>query len=309
MHKLGIWSLSNHFVNKVLPSIKNNSDIKITKIYTKKKLSKKKNNFKITNSLDNFLKSDFDVVYISSVNSNHFSNCKIALKNKKDVICEKPICLKPEQIKKLKNLAKKHKKKFLEINQYTYHPLFKKIKYIIKQKKLGKLFYVKCSFEVPLKDKRNFRFNKKLGGGALYDVGYYPLSTLFTLFNSNKINILKKKITKNSNIDLKGETIITNENNIIFDLSWSFKDNYKNFIYIYGEKGQLKSNFIFSKKIIQDGKIEIFYNRKFKVKKTIKANQINLAFNEMLKNSNKIFKINYKQSLELLEVFEKLKKF
>lgn len=308
MYKLGVWSLSNHFINKVLPSINENQNIKITKIYTRKKKLENKINLKITNSLKNFFKSDFDTVYISSVNSNHFNNSKIALKNKKNVICEKPICLNTEQIKKLNILAKKYKKKFLEMNQYTYHPLFKKIKNIIEQKKLGKIFYVKCSFEVPLKNSRNFRFNKKLGGGALYDVGYYPLSTLFTLFNSKNINILKKKISKNKNIDLKGETIIINENNLIFDFSWSLKDDYKNFIHIYGEKGFLKSKFIFSKKIIQDGKIEIFIKKNFKVKKIIKANQINLAFNKMLKNNSQIFKTNFRQSLKLLEVFDKLKK-
>ena len=68
MYKLGVWSLSNHFINKVLPSINENQNIKITKIYTRKKKLENKINLNITNSLKNFFKSDFDTVYISYVN-------------------------------------------------------------------------------------------------------------------------------------------------------------------------------------------------------------------------------------------------
>ena len=307
MYKLGVWSLSNHFINKVLPSIKNNPKIKIIKVYTNKYL--RKNNIKLdfTNSLDNFLNSDFDFVYISSINSNHFKNCKIALENKKNVICEKPICLKPEQLKRLKNIAGKNKKIFLEMNQYTYHPLFKNIKKKINKKKLGKIFYVKCNFEIPLKDKKNFRFNKKLGGGALYDVGYYPISILYTVFESKKIEIIEKKIIKNKKIDYKGNAFIINNDNIAFDLSWSLKDSYKNFIHIYGEEGFLKSNFFFSKKIVQNGQIEFFINKTSKTEKIKRANQINLAFIYMMQNKLKLFNDSYNQSLKILKTVEKLK--
>ena len=307
MYKLGVWSLSNHFINKVLPSIKNNPKIKIIKVYTNKYL--RKNNIKLdfTNSLDNFLNSDFDFVYISSINSNHFKNCKIALENKKNVICEKPICLKPEQLNRLKNIAEKNKKIFLEMNQYTYHPLFKNVKKKINKKKLGKIFYVKCNFEIPLKDKKNFRFNKKLGGGALYDVGYYPISILYTVFDSKKIEIIEKKIIKNKKIDYKGNAFLINNDNIAFDLSWSLKDSYKNFIHIYGEEGFLKSNFFFSKKIVQNGQIELFINKTAKTEKIKRANQINLAFIYMMQNKLKLFNDNYNQSLKILKTVEKLK--
>ena len=46
MRSLSIWSLSNHFLTKVFPSIKSNKRIKIVSILT----NKKKNNFKIKNN-------------------------------------------------------------------------------------------------------------------------------------------------------------------------------------------------------------------------------------------------------------------
>ena len=207
MYKLAIWSLSKHFQNKVFSSIKNNKKIKIVSILTKKKFDKsfqllKKNWF---NDEKKFLKnSNFKYVYISSVNSNHYKNCKTALNNKINVICEKPICLTPIQLKKLIQISKLKKRKFFEVNQYIYHPLFITLKKIINKKKVGNIISVESAFKIPLFDKDNFRFQRKLGGGAINDTGYYPISIMYNLFDSKKIKILESNILKKNGIDLKG---------------------------------------------------------------------------------------------------------
>ena len=111
MYFISIWSLSNHFQKKVLPSIKLNKKIKIVSILTNK--DKKDLKFKHINLYNdkkkNFLNENFDYVYISSINSEHYENCKYALENKKNVICEKPICLKENQLNNLKKIADRNK--------------------------------------------------------------------------------------------------------------------------------------------------------------------------------------------------------
>jgi NDP-hexose-3-ketoreductase len=310
MYKLGIWSLSKHFQNKVFLSIRNNKKIKIVSILTKQKFDK---SFKLLkkNWIDDekkfFKNSNFQYVYISSVNSNHYENCKTALNNKVNVICEKPICLTVIQLKKLIQISKLNKRKFFEVNQYIYHPLFITLKKIIKKKKIGDIVSVKSAFKIPLFDKDNFRFQKKLGGGAINDIGYYPISIMYNLFDSKKIKILKSNILKKNRIDFKGNLISKNENNIKFDLSWGFKSNYENFISIIGEKGTIKAKFIFSKQINQDGEIEIIANKK-EILKIKKANQINLFFEKILGANNSSFRNNLKNTENILKVMQKLKK-
>jgi predicted dehydrogenase len=309
MYFISIWSLSNHFQRKVLPSIKLNKKIKIVSILTNK--NKKDLKFKHINLYNdkkkNFLNENFNYVYISSANSEHYENCKYALENKKNVICEKPICLKKNQLNNLKKIADKNKKKFQEVIQYTHHPLFIKLKKIINDKIIGNIIHVDSSFKVPIDDKKNFRFEKKLGGGALYDVGFYPISIMFTLFDSKKIKILNSNIIKQNNLDIAGNIKTQNEKKIIFNLSWSFKSSYKNNIKIYGENGFIDVDFIFSKKIFQKGEINIFKN----LKKTIKvkeSNQINLAFQSMLSTNKQKFNKNFETSMKILRVIENLKK-
>ncbi len=310
MYLLSIWSQSTHLLKKVLPSIQANRKIKIVSVLSKKDKKKiKLKKIMFYNDKEKFfLKNQFDYVYISSINSKHYDDCKFAIENNKNVICEKPICLNKSQLIKLKALAFKKKKKFFEVVQYVHHPLFSRLKSVIKNNSIGKVLSVKSSFKIPLSDKENFRFNKKYGGGALNDVGFYPISIMFTLFNSKKIKFLKSKIIKENQIDIRGNLKAQNENKVIFDLNWSFKSSYENNLILYGTKGNLIVDFIFSKNVNQDGRINIYKKKKLEIVKVPKSNQINLAFEDMLSNTNKLFNERYKISLNVLKIIERLKK-
>jgi dihydrodiol dehydrogenase / D-xylose 1-dehydrogenase (NADP) len=149
-------------MNKVIPSIKRNKNIIPSAIFSlgnkvnndqyfqNSKLYKKKVKF--------FLDKSYDTVYISSVTANHFKDCMLALKYKKNVICEKPICKNTNQLKKILSLAKKNKLKVDEVYQYCFHPLFYKIEKILKNKVLGRVIYIDSAFNAPIIDKKNFRF-------------------------------------------------------------------------------------------------------------------------------------------------------
>lgn len=304
---LSVWSLSNHFQTKVFPSIKSNKKIKIVSILTNKKNHNFKNKNSCTDKKQIISKNDFNCVYISSVNSMHYNYSKFALEKNKNVFCEKPICLRTDHLIKLKKIATKNKKFFFEVIQYIHHPLYIKLKKLIDKKMVGKILSVKSTFKIPLKENKNFRFNNKLGGGALYDVGYYPISTMFTLFESKKIKILKSNIIKENKLDIKGNLQAKNENKIIFDLAWGFKSSYENNIKIFGEKGIINVDFIFSKKVFQGGKIDILKDKK-KTIKIKKFNQINQAFNNMMLSKKKDFEKNFNLSLKILKIIKKIKK-
>jgi len=304
---LSVWSLSNHFQTKVFPSIKSNKKIKIVSILTNKKKHKFENKNNYTDKKKIITKNDFNYVYISSVNSMHYNYSKFALEKNKNVFCEKPICLRTDHLIKLKKIATKNKKFFFEVIQYIHHPLYIKLKKLIDKNIVGKILSVKSTFKIPLKENKNFRFNSKLGGGALYDVGYYPISTMFTLFESKKIKILKSNLIKENKLDIKGNLQAKNENKIIFDLAWGFKSSYENNIKIFGEKGIVNVDFIFSKKVFQGGKIDILKDKK-KTIKIKKFNQINQAFNNMMLSKKKDFKKNFNLSLKILKIIKKIKK-
>jgi len=298
-------------MNKVIPSIEKNENIIPSAIlslgnkvnddqyFQNSKIYKKKIKF--------FLDKSYDTVYISSVTANHFKDCMLALKYKKNVICEKPICQNLNQLKKVLSLAKINKLKVDEVYQYCFHPLFYKIEKILKKKLLGRVIYVDSSFNVPIIDKKNFRFKKNLGGSALLDVGVYPLSTLIFLLKNTKYKIINSKIfyKKNIKVDTMGEAYIK-LNKTKLRYKWGYSSLYQNYIKIIGSKGTLSTKFIFSKKIFQTGNISIAFKNKLKKIKIKKSNQINNAFNFYL---NRVKSKNYnKKSIMLLNLLRQIKK-
>ena len=95
-----------------------------------------------------------------------------------------------------------------------------------------------------------------------------------------------------------------NEKGIRFYLKWGFNSSYENYINIFGKRGKIKVNFIFSKSVQQNAKIEIL-KKNTEIVNIETANQINLAFNDIF--FKKKFKKKMKFSSQILQVIEKIK--
>ena len=110
------------------------------------------------------------------------------------MVIDKPATLCLKETEKLLLLAKQNKRLLAEATVYLYHPQFSIIKDIfLKDKSDPKL--INLSFSIPPLNPGNFRYNKTLGGGAVYDTGIYAISPGRYFFNS-----IPEKIycTKNS---------------------------------------------------------------------------------------------------------------
>ena len=309
-HKIAFWSYSRHLENRIIPSIKNNKKIIPIGIFSQKIDLIKKNKYlkktKIFCTKKEFLSDkNYETVYISSVTGSHYKNCIDALNHNKNIICEKPMGLNPRQIKSIYKLAKIKELYVHEVFQYTFHPLFLKIKNILKSNVLGNIINIESNFTVPINDKKNFRFDKSIGGGALYDVGIYPLSLNIFLFDNLNPKIIDTKIvfSKKYKIDLTG-SITTMYKKAIFRQGWGFNLAYQNCLKITGTKGKIETDFIFSKKNIDNGVIKFEYKNKKKKIVVKNANQINLAFMFYLNKKNTLK--NNKKNVKISELINKV---
>jgi xylose dehydrogenase (NAD/NADP) len=131
------------------------------------------------NNYDNFLKSDIDCVFISSVNTQHYEQVIKAAQAGKHILCEKPMALTSNQAEEMVEVCKQNNV-LLAVNfVYRAHPQVLKAKELIKSQKIGKLISVNVSFNLDFPPSNNFRFNKQLsGGGALRDLGSHVLDLL-----------------------------------------------------------------------------------------------------------------------------------
>ena len=143
-----------------------------------KEISEKYGGSNYFNDYDEFLKCDFDAVYIGSANQHHFEQVKKAAAAGKNILCEKPLALSSNQAKEMVDVCKKHNV-FLAVN-YTlrFHPLIKKAKELVDNQMIGKLISINLNYNFDLPPSSNFRFNKNEGGGPLRDVGTHMIDLL-----------------------------------------------------------------------------------------------------------------------------------
>jgi predicted dehydrogenase len=100
-----------------------------------------------------------------------------AAKAGKHILCEKPLTLSARDTAKAVDAARKHKVFLMEAFMYRCHPQTAKLLQLIREGKIGEVRLIQAvfCFDAPV-DLKHRLFNKKLGGGGIWDVGCYPLS-------------------------------------------------------------------------------------------------------------------------------------
>lgn len=119
---------------------------------------------------------EVDVIYIASPHSHHFEHTIMCLKNKKAVICEKAFALNSMEVKAMISEAEKQKVFLMEALWPPFQPIYRKTKEILLGGEPGKIIHLnsRFSFQAPY-DPADRKFNMKLGGGSLLDIGIYPV--------------------------------------------------------------------------------------------------------------------------------------
>lgn len=119
-----------------------------------------------------------EVVYIGLVNSQHYELCRRALLAGKAVLCEKPFTLNPFQAQELVALAREKHLFLMEGIWTRCFPVMTQIKKVLESGELGPVRMAQMDFGfMGNLDPQGRLMNPALGGGALNDVGIYPLTT------------------------------------------------------------------------------------------------------------------------------------
>ena len=122
--------------------------------------------------------SEVDAIYISTPHTLHGEWSINAAKNGKHILCEKPACINYEEGKKVINIVENAGVFFMEGLMYRCHPQIQRVLSLIKSNIIGKIHSIKSSFgfNAGKTDPTSRLFNTGLAGGAILDVGLYPIS-------------------------------------------------------------------------------------------------------------------------------------
>lgn len=133
--------------------------------------------------------SDIDVVYVASPNALHFKQVKILLSGGKHVICEKPIFANAKEFEEAFDLAEKNHVFLFEAIRNIQTPVFARLKQELPRagkirSALLHLIQYSSRYDQFLEGKITNIFSPEFAGGALEDLGVYPLYVAVALFGA-----------------------------------------------------------------------------------------------------------------------------
>lgn len=183
---------------------------------------------------------DVDIVYIATVNSQHYINIMDCLNHDKHVLCEKAIWGNESDMKKAYELAKSKNLFLGEAMTIYYMPLFKKIKKMIFEGELGKIKFVQADFGSLNDDDPSSRFfSRELGGGAMLDIGTYALSFVLYFLSSSPCEVKNVMSKYRTGVDEMWGIVLKNKEDEIGNVNLTFRAKLPKRAVIAGEKAYI----------------------------------------------------------------------
>lgn len=128
---------------------------------------------------------NIDAIYNPLPNHLHVPVSIQALQAGKHVLCEKPIGLSSEEGQQLVDAGKQHPQlKLMEAFMYRHHPQWQKARELVQGGHIGELRTIQSFFSYFNDDSDNIRNQSDIGGGALMDIGCYPISLSRFIFGA-----------------------------------------------------------------------------------------------------------------------------
>jgi predicted dehydrogenase len=125
---------------------------------------------------------DVDLVYVGTPHPMHYENVRLALEAGKGVLCEKAFTVNRRQAEELVALARANNLFLMEAMWTRFLPALAEVRRIVDSGEIGTVRQVNADlgFKADVGPEHRL-FNPVLGGGALLDLGIYPLSIAVAL--------------------------------------------------------------------------------------------------------------------------------
>lgn len=135
---------------------------------------------------------EIEVVYIPLPNHLHVAWTMRAAEAGKHVLCEKPIALSASDARTLLAVRDRSGIQIGEAFMVRTHPQWLRVRQMVQEGRIGELRLITGHFSYYKRDPENIRSRVEYGGGALLDIGCYPVNIGRWLFDSEPTEVIAK---------------------------------------------------------------------------------------------------------------------
>lgn len=225
------------------------------------------NEFNIPRRYDSYAKlaadPDVDVVYIGTPHPMHMDDSILCLENGKAVLCEKVLTMNAAEAEKIIAVAREKGLFLMEAMWTRYQPATVKVRELIKSGEIGEVRMLRADFGFRINFNPKHRlFAPELGGGALLDVGIYPISYASMIFGQQPQTISASARLGETGVDEEAAVQFTYPGDKVAQLACGTRLQTPVVVEIFGTEGRLRvPKFYSAEKVIltkPDGKEQEF---------------------------------------------------
>lgn len=180
-----------------------------------------------------------DAVYIPLPPSLHCEWTVKAAEAGKHVLCEKPAALNSNEVATMFAACKANDVQFMDGTMWSHHPRTAEMKAVLNSGKLGRLRRITSAFTVNIADTpKQIRFDPTLGGGAIYDLGWYCVRAALWAFDDVPQRVYATG-ERHRGVDVNATAMMwfSNQRTAVFDCG--FDMGLRKWFEVAGEDGNL----------------------------------------------------------------------
>jgi predicted dehydrogenase len=153
---------------------------------------------------------DVDVVYVATPHPFHQESSILCLEGGKAVLCEKPFTINASEAEGVITLARKKGLFLMEAMWTRFLPVLVKTRELLSSDAVGEVraLFADFGFRTAF-DPKSRLFNPHLGGGALLDVGVYPVSLASMVFGAAPSRISGMAYLGQTGVDEQSAVILS----------------------------------------------------------------------------------------------------
>lgn len=187
-----------------------------------------------------------DVVYVSLPNHLHVPWTLRAVAAGKHVLCEKPLALTPAAVDAVADAARAAGVVVAEAFMYRHHPRTRQVRDLVAGGALGAVRFVRGSFSFNLtRPPDDSRWDPARGGGALWDVGCYPVSYTRYVLAEEPEEVYGQCVTGPSGVDLSFSGVLRFPSGVLAQIDAGFQTQYRMAMEVAGTDGVLRAPWAF----------------------------------------------------------------
>ena len=221
---------------------------------------------KVFNGYETIIESkEIDALYIPLPPALHYKWARLALLHGKHVLVEKPSTCHLEDTEDLISIAAERDLALHENYMFVFHKQIEELNEIVKRGDvLGVPRLFRLSFGFPRLSLTDFRYHKRLGGGALLDAGGYTLKYAGILLGETaRLTTAQVNYAPDVDVDIFGSATMVNDDGLTAQIAFGIDNDYRCDIEVWGSRGTLTSDRILTAPVGYTPKYTVKHNQEY----------------------------------------------